>query len=237
MMSGRPKVMVIDNSASICLFIATTLQQAGYEVDIALTGQDGLAKTVSFRPQCLILDVLLPDISGYAVCRRVRESFSEQMVRILLMSTKDAPLDKLYGLRQGADRYLPKPLTTETLLQEVWKIIPEAFRSAVLATVASTPQPHLFPTLLDFIPRRMFDQEIMRVSSPFVNVATIKDEQMRRLYNAINGKKTVTELAIVTGMEMKETFKFLCVLLRENRIQIYDSAGRLVENTLFLSAL
>ncbi len=238
MMSSRPKVLVVDNSTSLCLFIATALQQAGYEVDIALTGQDGLAKVMSIRPQCLILDALLSDISGYAICRCVRQSFPEQMVRILLMSSKNAPLDKRYGLRQGADRYLPKPFTAEILLQEVWKITPETFRNAVLTTNSFMPQPVLPSTLLDLIPRHLPDQEAMRISSPFANVPTaLKDEQTRRLYSAIDGKKTVIQLAVVTGLETEEMFILLCALLRENRIQVYDSAGLLVENTLLFSAL
>lgn len=240
-MSSRPKVLIIDNSTSLCLFIATALQQAGYEVDIALTGQDGLAKVMSIRPQCLILDALLSDISGYAICRRVRQSFPEQMVRILLMSSKNAPLDKRYGLRQGADRYLPKPFTAEILLQEVWKITPETFRNAVLTTNSFTPQPVLPSTLLDLIPRHLPDQEAMRISSPFANTSNaptaLKDEQTRRLYSAIDGKKTVIQLAVVTGLETEEMFILLCALLRENRVQVYDSAGLLVENTLLFSAL
>jgi DNA-binding response OmpR family regulator len=240
-MSSRPKVLVTDNNASFCLSIATALQEAGYEADVAFTGHECLAKMISFRPHCLVLEALLPDISGYAVCRRIRQSVPEQMVRILLMSTKDAPLDRSYGLRQGADRYLSKPFTTEALLQEVWQITPKVFHNAVLRPISFMPQPqsqsHALPELLDLIPRRITDQEAMRMSSPFVNTPMLKDEEARRLYSAIDGKKTVIELAIVTGLEPKEIFKLLRMLLSEKHIEVYDSAGQPVEDTLLLAAL
>lgn len=240
-MSSRPKVLVADNDTSFCLSIATTLQEAGYEADVAFTGHECLAKLKSFRPHCLVLEALLPDISGYAVCRRVRQSSSERLVRILLMSTKDAPLDRSYGLRQGADSYLAKPFPMEVLLQEVWQITPEVFRADVLSPIsfASQPQPQSppLPEPLTLVPRRITNHESMRMRSPFANAAVLKDEETRRLYSAIDGKKTVMGLAIVTGLEPKEIFKLLRTLLSENQIEVYDAAGQPVEDTLLLSVL
>ncbi|HXZ03644.1 MAG TPA: response regulator, partial [Ktedonobacteraceae bacterium] len=77
-MRSRPRVLVIDDSPTTCLFIAATLEQAGFDIDIALKGQEGLAKVTTFQPSCLILDVMLPDISGYAVCRNVQQGMLEQ---------------------------------------------------------------------------------------------------------------------------------------------------------------
>src|SRR5437667_6273709 len=80
----RPRVLVVDDSASTCLMIASALQQNGYDVDIALKGQDGLAKALTFHPHCLILDVLLPDINGYTVCRHVCQRLQQQPHIILI---------------------------------------------------------------------------------------------------------------------------------------------------------
>jgi CheY-like chemotaxis protein len=237
MMSSRPKVLIIDSDALISLFITNSIQQAGYVADIARTGQDGLAKIKDFRPQCLILDALLPDISGYAICRRVRQSFANREMGILLISSKDAPLDRRYGLRQGADRYLSKPFSAEALLQEVWEITPEAFRSRGLTTISFTPQPPVSSNRWGLIPRRISDQEAMRASSPFVDAVAMKNRYAQRLYSIIDGKKTVIELAVATGLDAKVTFKLLCELLKENYIHVYDASGQLVESTLFLSAL
>ena len=138
-MRSHPSVLVVDDSPTTCLFIASTLEQAGYDVDVALKGQEGLAKIAAFHPYCLILDVMLPDISGYAVCRQVQQSILEHQIYVILISAKNAPLDQSYGLRQGANRYLPKPFTAENLVQAVWEGVPGHLRQTVLPSVS---RPH-----------------------------------------------------------------------------------------------
>jgi DNA-binding response OmpR family regulator len=224
----RPRVLVVDDSASTCLMIASALQQKGYDVDIALKGQDGLAKALTFHPHCLILDVLLPDINGYMVCRHVCQRLQQQP-HIILISAKDEPLDQYYGLRQGADRYLPKPFTEETLLQAVWEGVPAAFRQAVSPPPYCAPPPR--PALWDLIPRRIPNTETMRSRSPFAPSPVTGDERARQLYVAIDGRKTVATLAAMTGLETKEMSQVLRVLLQEHCIELFDAAGQLVEPT------
>jgi chemotaxis family two-component system response regulator PixH len=237
-MNTRPKVLTIHNNASTCLFIASALQQAGYEVEIALTGQEGFAKIINWRPQCLIVDVLLPDMSGYAICRRVRQSLPEEMMRIFLMSSQEATLDQSYGLRQGADHYLSQPLTAETLLLEIWERLPDDLRSVVSGPSSVPSQPvHAFQELLAFTPQRLPDHGLMRVSNPFADPGSLKHKQVRRLYLAINGKKTVSELAAASRIEPEETARYLAILLKEGRIQVRDTVGEAVNEVLFFSAL
>lgn len=128
---SRPKILIVDDSAAACLFIANALQQAGYGVNIAFDGHNALAKVLALRPQCLVLDVILPDVNGYTVCRQVRAADPQHTVPIILISTKNTALDRTYGLSQGADRYLSKPFTAEALLQTVWDVLPSHLRSAV----------------------------------------------------------------------------------------------------------
>lgn len=227
---NRPRVLVIDDSASTCLLIASALQQRGYDVNIALNGQEGLTKAMTFHPHCLILDVLLPGISGYTVCRHVRQRLRQQMPYIILISTKDTPLDQQYGLHQGADRYLPKPFTEETLLQAVWEGIPVAVRQPISHPLSSASPSCL--TLWEIVPRRVPNLEAMRTSSPFARSTLTVDEQARRLYAAIDGRKTVAELAAMTGLETQDISRLLRVLLRDHCIELHDAAGQLVETTL-----
>ncbi len=226
---SHPRVLVIDDSPTTCLFIAATLERAGYAVEVALKGQEGLAKVTKYQPCCLILDVILPDISGYAVCRQIQQSMPHNAVYIILISAKNAPLDRSYGLRQGAHSYLPKPFTAEALVQAVWEGIPGPLRHTVLATLSSPPPP---PEVLELMPRRVFNQGAMRTSSPFARTPAVGDEQTHQLYAAIDGRRTLAELSAVTGMETKAVTRAIRVLLKENRIQIYDAAGQLVESTL-----
>ena len=224
----RPRVLVVDDSASTCLSIASALQQRGYDVDIALNGQDGFTKALTFYPHCLILDVILPDVSGYTVCRHVRQQLGQQLPHIILISSKDAPLDQYYGLRQGADRYLPKPFSEETLLQAVWEGVPAAVRQAVPPPLPCTPPR---PALSELIPRRIPNTETMRSRSPFAPSPITGDERARRLYVAIDGRKTVAELAAMTGLEKKDISQAVRVLLQEHYIELYDAAGQFVETT------
>jgi DNA-binding response OmpR family regulator len=219
-------VLVVDDSASTCLLIASALQQRGYDVAIALNGQDGLTRALTFLPHCLILDVLLPDISGYTVCRHVCQRLRQLLPHIILMSAKDSPLDQYYGLRQGADRYLPKPFTEETLLQAVWEGVPAAVRQAVSPPPSCAPPR---PALGELIPRRIPNTETMRSRSPFALSPITGDERARQLYVAIDGRKTVAALAATTGLETKDLSQVLRVLLQEHYIELYDAAGQLVE--------
>jgi len=231
-MRSRPTVLVVDDSPTTCLFIASTLEQAGYDVNIALKGQEGLAKVAAFHPYCLILDVMLPDISGYAVCRQVQQSILDHQVYVILISAKNAPLDQSYGLRQGAHRYLPKPFTAEDLVQAVWEGVPGHLRQSVLPSTFSTPQKNERPTYLELIPRRVVDQDSMRTRNPFVHSPIIKEKQARQLYDAIDGQRTLDEIANVIGLERRAVTNTLHELLKKNCIQMYDSAGKLMETTL-----
>jgi DNA-binding response OmpR family regulator len=119
------KVLVIDDSATMCLIMARALQKAGYQVITASNGNDGLTKALQERPHCVVLDVVLPGISGYGLCRQLRALDPKHNLSIIMVSTKNTRLDRSWGLRQGADRYLPKPFSEEMLVQTVREVIRE----------------------------------------------------------------------------------------------------------------
>lgn len=231
-MINQPRVLVVDDSPTTCLFIASSLEQAGYAVEIALKGQEGLSRVVRFQPSCLILDVVLPDISGYAVCRYVQQLVPRNPLYIILISAKNAPFDRHYGLRQGANCYLPKPFTAAELVQAVWEGVPLPLPRTVTSTLAHTTDGSASLKLSELLPRRVSSQGAMRTSSPFSRVPVIGDEQAHRLYTAIDGRKTLAELASVTGLENKALARATRVLLKENCIQIFDAAGQIVERPL-----
>jgi len=231
-MISRPRVLVVDDSPTTCLFIASTLEKAGYDVDVALKGQEVLAKIAVFQPACLILDVMLPDISGYAICRQVQYHTLEHPIYIILISSKSAPLDRSYGIRQGAHRYLPKPFSPEDLLQAVWEGLPATLRQTILPSCISSLRQNDQPPFLELIPRRVVDQDAMRTRNPFVHSPIIKEKQARQLYDAIDGRKTLSELVTLTGLETHVLTDTLRELLHKHYIQMYDSAGKLKESAL-----
>jgi DNA-binding response OmpR family regulator len=117
------KVLVVEDSASSSLFITQALRKAGYRVITAADGNEGLTKALQERPECLILDVVLPGVSGFGVCRQLRSIDPQHSLSIIMVSSKSTQLDQSWGLRQGADRYLPKPFTQETLVRTVEEVL------------------------------------------------------------------------------------------------------------------
>ena len=128
-MINAPKVLVVDDSATSSLFISKALRKAGYFVITAADGKEGLSKAFQERPHCLILDVVLPGMSGFGVCRHLRAMDPQRNLSIIMVSSKNTPLDQTWGLRQGADRYLTKPFTEDALLQIVQEVLIEHMRS------------------------------------------------------------------------------------------------------------
>lgn len=232
-MINRPRVLVVDDSLTTCLFMASALEQAGYEVEAAFKGQECLFKMMQFQPTCLVLDVMLPDMSGYSVCRHIQQHMLGGGVYTILVSAqKISPLDQSYGLRQGANRYLLKPFSAETLVKAVWEGVPQRFRHSVSPSlVASSPQ-NSRPSFVELVPRRVENQGAMRTSNPFAVAPAIADKQARRLYEAIDGKRTLAELVEVVGLNAEAAARPLRALLKENCIRMYDAAGKPVEDAL-----
>lgn len=225
-MTHQPEILVVDDNHSELLFTTTVLQQAGYKIGTALNGHQALAKVMALRPQCLILSVFLPDMTGYAICRQIRQHISGEKLSIILTSSQAAVFDQSYGLNQGAQRHLLKPFTAELLIESVQGVMPKAF----LPPSLSVPQPQPV-TLLECVPHRVSDEDEMRSSNPFTYSA-LKNGQARKLYGVIDGKRTVSELVAATGLNTKEISDTLHVLLKEHYIQLYDSTGQLVRSNL-----
>ena len=110
-----PKILIIDDSATIRMFMVRALQPTGYQISLASNGTEGLQKALLERPHCVILDVVLPGVNGYSLCRQLRAMDPEHDLAIVMISSKTTQVDQNWGLRQGADRYLPKPFTEDEL--------------------------------------------------------------------------------------------------------------------------
>ncbi len=219
-----PKILIIDDSAAMCFFMTTALQRVGYQVSVALDGHNGLAKLSMQRPDCLILDIVLPDINGYTICRQVRAVDPQHTLPIILTSTKSTPLDLSYGLRMGADRYLPKPFTEEDLIQAVWSVLPQYARTE---PKPSEPSPAPVQALEDLIPRRRKDHLLFAVSNQVAGSAYM-DQIMHQVFMAIDGRKTVKDLCRSTHLSEQELIKILQKLFEQKRIDLFNREGRLL---------
>ena len=113
-------VLVVEDESSIASFVALYLKNAGYAVRTVATGADALAQADSERPDLIVLDLMLPDVDGIEVCRRIRK---DSDVPILMLTARDEDVDKIIGLEVGADDYLTKPFNPRELVARVKSIL------------------------------------------------------------------------------------------------------------------
>jgi len=110
------RLVLVDDDANLRHTLGYTLRQEGFEVISAEDGERGLEMFRQSRPDVVVLDVMLPKLDGFEVCRRIRR---ESDVPILMLTARDTELDKVVGLELGADDYLAKPFSTRELVARV----------------------------------------------------------------------------------------------------------------------
>src|SRR3954452_3792264 len=118
-----PTILVVEDESSIASFVALYLKNAGYTVRTASNGTDALSLASSEDPALIVLDLMLPDIDGIEVCKRIRQ---DSDVPILMLTARDEDVDKIIGLEVGADDYLTKPFNPRELVARIRSILRRA---------------------------------------------------------------------------------------------------------------
>ncbi|KAA8754774.1 MULTISPECIES: response regulator transcription factor [Paenibacillus] len=113
----RSTILIVDDDEKIVSMLRRGLAFEGYEVQTASNGAEGLSKLMDKEPDIVVLDVMMPQIDGFEVCRRLREAGSK--VPVLMLTAKDEVQSRVTGLDTGADDYLVKPFALEELLARV----------------------------------------------------------------------------------------------------------------------
>jgi two-component system OmpR family response regulator len=108
------RILVVDDEPNISDLISTSLKFVGFDVRTAATGAQALTAAQEFKPHAMILDVMLPDLDGFEVCRRIRNE--GHPIGVLFLSAKDEMKDKVQGLTIGGDDYMTKPFSLEELV-------------------------------------------------------------------------------------------------------------------------
>lgn len=124
------RVLLIEDDVSVQKGVTLALKRRGHEVEVAGSGETGLLTLERYRPDLVLLDLMLPKMSGLEVCRRIRES---RQVPIIIISARDDEIDMVVGLEAGADDYIIKPASAEIIAARM---------KAVLRRVAPAPDPH-----------------------------------------------------------------------------------------------
>lgn len=113
------KVLIVDDEANIVISLEFLMEQAGYAVAIARNGDEALEKIESFRPDLVLLDVMLPGVNGFDILQRVRQQPEHRDMAIIMLTAKGREVEVTKGLALGADAYITKPFSTRDLLAEV----------------------------------------------------------------------------------------------------------------------
>jgi two-component system OmpR family response regulator len=115
------KVLVVDDEENIADVVSMALRYQGFEVETAGDGRSALEAVDRFKPELLVLDIMLPDMEGFDVADRLRGRRSE--VPIVFLTARDAPEDKLRGLTRGGDDYVTKPFSLEELVARIRNVL------------------------------------------------------------------------------------------------------------------
>lgn len=118
-------VLVVDDNATVRMFMKAKLAPFGFEVDYAETGEEAVGLTGSREYACVFLDVVLPGIDGYQVCKLIKSN--KQAIKktaVVMLTSRSSPFDKLRGSLAGCDEYLTKPLDEDRLLETIAQFIP-----------------------------------------------------------------------------------------------------------------
>ena len=125
---SAPRILLIEDDPSLALGLCDTLEFEGFEVKHARTGQDGIGYARADHPDCIILDLMLPDTNGYKVCEQLRRD--DAVVPIIMLTARSQEADKIRGLEVGADDYVTKPFSVGELVARINAIFRRMNRSA-----------------------------------------------------------------------------------------------------------
>jgi len=117
------KILVVDDDPYILMSLEFLMKKAGYEVMIARDGTEALELINNRKPALILLDIMMPDVDGYAICAYVKESPKLKDIKIVFISAKTKEADIEKGIRLGASRYISKPFSTRDVMQQVKELL------------------------------------------------------------------------------------------------------------------
>jgi len=164
--SGKPLILLVDDDPEILILLRDFLQ-TDYNILFAENGRDAYNKVLSDKPDLIVSDVMMPEMDGIELCRKIRENFDTSHLPIILLAAKGEMEDRIAGLKAGADSYIPKPFNPEHLKVRITKLL--QLRVSIMshfgkqgynpALVKEIPDP-FFQKLLNFIDENIDDETL-----------------------------------------------------------------------------
>lgn len=151
MSEDRKRILVVEDEDNLRELVTGRLEQHGYEVDVACDGYEALARFRAQKPDLVVLDLMLPKMDGFAVCRVLKASVSQGSVPVILFSARFSPEDRLRGEEMGANAFVNKPFDPPVLLAKIHELLypeepapelpPEPAAAAPPVAPPTTPTP------------------------------------------------------------------------------------------------
>jgi two-component system, chemotaxis family, response regulator PixH len=116
-------VLIVEDTLTDLQVAMSSLQQAGFAVLTAGSEKEAKTKIATQKPDLIVMDVVLPDRSGFELCRDLKQEADTKHIPVVMCSTKGSNMDKYWGMQQGADAYMPKPVDGDELVKTVRKFI------------------------------------------------------------------------------------------------------------------
>jgi DNA-binding NarL/FixJ family response regulator len=154
-------ILVVDDDVDLCLLVERLLEPLGYVVHRALTADDALAIALQNRPALVLLDVHLPDMSGYEVCKRLRDEFANEIAIVFVSGERTEELDRTAGMLLGADDYIVKPFAHGEFIARVRRAIERTSPpQAVVTPMLTARELEVLNLLADGLGQKKIAQEL-----------------------------------------------------------------------------
>jgi diguanylate cyclase (GGDEF)-like protein len=188
---GKARLLIVEDDTDISNMLRIYFSGQNYEVDTALRGSDALDKTRSNLPHLIVLDIMLPDIDGFEVCRILRTNTRTSHVPIIFLTQKDERSDKLQGLELGADDYITKPFDIDELKLRVSRAIARSEIQSLTDPRSGLPSGRLIEEQL----RKIIRQD----SWSFMDVRILNFETFKDVYGFVAGDDVLRFTAMIMG--------------------------------------
>src|SRR6201987_257684 len=142
------KILIVDDDEDVLLIVQTILDNAGYSAILARNGREGVEKAIESSPDLILLDVMMPELSGWEVCTTLKSAPETRQIPIAMLTVKSEIRDLITGMQVGADDYVTKPFTRRRLLTAVRKLLDERGQASSPAYLPTEKEDVRFRNLL-----------------------------------------------------------------------------------------
>jgi DNA-binding response OmpR family regulator len=188
---GKARLLIVEDDSDISNMLRIFFTSQGFDVDVTARGGDALERTRQVMPHLIVLDIMLPDIDGYEVCRRLRTTTRTSHVPVIFLTQKDERSDKLQGLELGADDYITKPFDIEELRWRVQNAINRSERESLTDPQTGLPAGRLIEDQL----RRIIRQK----GWALMDIRLNHFEPFKDVYGFIAGNDVLRSTAMLLG--------------------------------------